>query len=318
MKLLAVLSLLTIAQVSMAQTPVYPSGPIKIIVPVTPGGTVDTITRVVAAGLQSALGQSVVVENRTGGSGVPATLAAIRAQPDGYTLFMGTIGTVGVNPHLTRNPLYDPLRDLVPISLVGEVPSVLTVSVSSPFNSVGDLIQYAKAHPGELNFGSPGNGTSPHMAAELFAQRAGINIAHVPYPGASQAYIDMFRGQVHLYFDNIITALPQIKGGKIKALATVGSKRSRFLPDLPTIDESGVPGYEVTGWLGLMAPVGTPDAIIQQLSSELQKILRTPETQAKIVGAEAIGSTPEEFKAYLKAENEKWAAVVKASNIPLN
>jgi tripartite-type tricarboxylate transporter receptor subunit TctC len=317
-KWLMALACLLAAPLALPAAPTYPNGPIRIVVPVSPGGTVDIISRSVAARLQAALGESVIVENRTGGSGVPATLNVIHAKPDGATLYMGTIGTVGVNPHLMRNPPYDPLRDLVPISLVADVPGVLVVDSSSPFNSVSDLIQYAKKNPGKLNFGSPGNGTSPHMSAVVFAQKAGIEMVHVPYPGASQAIIDLMGGRVQLYFDNLITALPNIKAGKLKALAVTASKRSRYLPDVPTISESGVPGYDVTGWLGLMAPVGTPEPVILRLSSEVQKMLKSPEMRAQLVGAEAIGSTPEQFAKFLKEENERWAAVVKASNIPLN
>jgi tripartite-type tricarboxylate transporter receptor subunit TctC len=183
---------------------------------------------------------------------------------------------------------------------------------------VADLIAYARQHPGELNFGSPGNGTSPHMSGELFKQRAGINIVHVPYPGAAQAIVDLMGGQIQLYFDNLITSLPHIKSGKLKALAVTTTRRSAFLPDTPTISESGVPGYEVTGWLGLMAPVGTPPAIIRRLSDEVQKMARSPELKSQVTGADMVGDTPDEFKAFLKSENDRWAGVVKASSIPLN
>ncbi|MDN8618204.1 Bug family tripartite tricarboxylate transporter substrate binding protein [Variovorax ginsengisoli] len=317
-KLIGAVILFAAAHAAVGQTDGVPSGPIRIVVPVSAGGTVDIVSRTVAAGLQKSLGQSVIVENRTGGSGVPATLNVINARPDGTALYMGTIGTVAVNPHLMRKPPYDPMRDLVPISLVADVPGVLVVAASSPFNSVNDLIDYAKKNPGKLNYGSSGNGTSSHMSAELFKQDAGLDIVHVPYPGATQAVLDLMGGQVQLFFDNIITALPQIKAGKLKPLAVTASKRSHYMPEVPTISESGVPGYNVTGWLGLMAPVGTPDAVIRRLSTEVQQMVRTPAMKAQIVGAETIGSTPEEFAVYLKAENERWAGVVKASNIPLN
>jgi tripartite-type tricarboxylate transporter receptor subunit TctC len=317
-KLLLVLAIFAMAHASTAQTKDMPRGPIRIVVPVSAGGTVDIVTRSVAAGLQAGLGESVIVENRTGGSGVPATLNVIHAKPDGATLYMGTIGTVGVNPHLMRNPPYDPLRDLVPISLVADVPGVLVVDASSPFHTVNDLIAYAKKNPGKLNYGSSGNGTSSHMSAELFKQDAGIDIVHVPYPGATQAVIDLMGGQVQLFFDNVITALPNVKAGKLRALAVTAAKRSRYLPDVPTISESGVPGYDVTGWLGLMAPVGTPEPVIQRISAEVQKMVKTPKMQSQIVGAETIGSTPEQFAKVLASENQRWAAVVKASNIPLN
>jgi tripartite-type tricarboxylate transporter receptor subunit TctC len=295
-----------------------PSGPIRIVVPVSAGGTVDIVSRAVAARLQTALGESVIVENRTGASGVPATMNVVRAKPDGASLYMATIGTVAVNPHLMLKPPYDPQRDLVPISLVADVPGVLVVNAAAPYNTLAELLQYAKANPGKLNYGSPGNGTSPHMAAELFKQKAGVEIVHVPYAGAAQANVDLIGGQIQLYFDNIITAVPNIKAGKLKALAVTAAKRSRYLPDVPTISESGVPGYDVTGWMGLMAPAGTPDHIVRRLSAEVQKMARSPEMKAQIVGAETLGSTPEEFAKFLKSENERWAAVVKASKIELN
>jgi tripartite-type tricarboxylate transporter receptor subunit TctC len=309
----ATLLLLASPFAARSQPAAYPSGPVRIIVPVLPGGTVDIISRAVAAKLSGALGQPFVVDNRTGGAGVPATLAAVRAVPDGYTLYMGTIGTVGVNPLLMKNPPYDPQRDLLPISLVGDVPGVLVVNPSVPANTVTELIQYAKQHPGQLNFGSPGNGSSPHMAAELFKQRAGVDIVHVPYAGASQALVGLMGGQIQMFFDNLITSLPYIKSGKLKALGVTAAQRSRFLPDLPSISESGLPGYEVTGWLGLMAPVGTPPAIVQRLATEVQKL--APGLRSQIVGAEPIASTPDEFKAFIKAENERWATVIKTAKL---
>lgn len=317
-KVVAALAMGAAACAAAAAASDLPSGPIRIVVPVSAGGTVDIVTRVVAAHLQTALGVGVVVDNRTGGSGVPAALNVVNARPDGSTLFMGTIGTVGVNPHLMRKPPYDPIGDFKPISLVADVPGVLVVNAKSPFNSVRDLIDFAKAHPGKLNFGSPGNGTSPHMAAELFNQRAGLEIVHIPYPGASQALVDLIGGQIDLYFDNVITSLPQIKSGKLRALGATAKKRSRYLPDVPTISESGVPGYDVTGWLGLMAPAKTPDAVVERLSREVQKILKDPAVQSQLVGADPIGSTSQEYASFLKSENDRWAAVVKASKIQLN
>ena len=312
------LTLLALAALPTVQAQTNPVGPIRIIVPVSAGGPVDIVTRAVAARLQTALGESVIVDNRTGGSGVPATMAVVRAKPDGATLYMGTIGTMAVNPHLMRKPPYDPLRDLVPVSLVADVPGVLVVNASAPYNTVGEMLQYARANPGKLNFGSPGNGTSPHMAAELFKQKAGIDIVHVPYAGAAQANVDLLAGHIQMYFDNILTALPNIKAGKLKPLAVTAGHRSRYLPGVPTVSESGVPGYEVTGWMGLVAPAGTPDAIVQRISAAVQKMARTEEMKSQIVGAETIGSTPEEYAKFLKDENERWSAVVKSANIELN
>ena len=306
------------APTSILAQSAYPSGPVKIIVPVSAGGTVDITTRALAVKLADALGQSVVVENKTGGAGVPATLAAIRATADGQTLYMGTIGTIGVNPLLMKRPPYDPERDLVPVSLVAEVPGVLVTHPSVPANSVKELIAYAKANPGKLNFGTPGNGTSPHMAATLFMQRAGVELVHVPYQGTAPAMGDLLSGRVQLYFDNIITSRPHIQEKKLKALAVSGAKRSPLLPGVPTVSESGLPGFEVTGWLGLMAPAGTPQAVVQRLASEIQKITSLPDMKDKVVGAVWIGSTPEEFKALIKSEHERWAAVIEAGKLQQN
>lgn len=293
----------------------YPSGPVKIIVPVSAGGTVDITTRALAARLSAALGQNVIVENKPGGAGVPATLAGIRAPADGQTFYMGTIGTIGVNPLLMKKPPYDPQQDLVPVSLVAEVPGVLVTHPSVPVNSVAELIKYAKENPGKLNFGTPGNGTSPHMAAELFMQRAGVDFLHVPYKGTAPAMGDLLSGRIHLYFDNIITSRAHIAEGKLKALAVTGEKRSPLLPKLPTVSESGLPGFAVTGWLGLMAPAGTPAAVVQRVSAEIQKITRMPDMKDQVVGAVWIGSTPEEFKALIQSENERWGNVIKAANL---
>lgn len=295
--------------------PAYPTGPVRIIVPVAAGGTVDITTRALAARLAAALGQSVVVENKTGGAGVPATVAAIRAPADGQTLYMGTIGTIGVNPLLMKTPPYDPQRDLLPISIVAEVPGVLVTHPSVPANSVAELIRYAKQNPGKLNFGTPGNGTSPHMAAELFMQQAGVEFVHVPYQGTAPAMGDLLTGRIHLYFDNIITSRSHIQQGRLKGLAVTGAKRSPLLPALPTVSESGLRGFEVTGWLGLMAPAGTPPAVVRRLSAEIQKIAQSPDMKNQVVGAEWIGSTPEEFAGLIKSENERWAAVIKAAKL---
>ncbi len=311
-------ALLLLAALPVAQAQPAPAGPIRIVVPVSAGGPVDIVSRAVAAQLQAELGASVIVENRTGGSGVPATMVVVRAKPDGNTLYMGTIGTMAVNPHLMRKPPYDPLRDLVPVSMVADVPGALVVNASAPYNSVAELLQYARANPGKLNFGSPGNGTSPHMAAELFKQKAGIDIVHVPYAGAAQANVDLLAGHIQMYFDNILTALPNIKAGKLKALAVTAGQRSRYLPGVPTVSESGVPGYEVTGWMGLVAPAGTPDAVVQRISAAVQKAARSEEMKSQVVGAETIGSPPEEYARILKADNERWSAVVRSANIELN
>jgi tripartite-type tricarboxylate transporter receptor subunit TctC len=294
---------------------VYPDHPIKFIVPVAPGGVTDVVARVLASQLQQSLGQPVIVENRAGGSGIPAAELVTHAKADGYTLFMGTIGTLTVNPSVFPNLSYDPAKDFVPVSLVASAPTVLVVNPSVPARSVRELIEYAKAHPGALNYASFGNATSPHLAGELFKSLAGVQIVHIPYKGGAPAMTDLLGGRVQMMFDNIITSLPHVKEGKLRALAVTAPTRSKLMPDVPTMAEAGLPGQEVSGWVGLVAPAGTPPEVVSKLSSEIARILRDPDTQSKIVGTEAIGSTPEEFGSFMRAEAAKWARLVKEANI---
>lgn len=293
----------------------YPDHPIRIVVPVAPGGVTDVVTRVVASQLQQSVGQPVIVENRAGGSGIPAAESVARAKADGYTLFMGTIGTLTVNPSVFPNLSYDPLKDFVPVTLVASAPTVLVVNPSVPAGSVGELIAYAKANPGALNYASFGNATSPHLAGELFKSLAGVEMVHIPYKGGGPAMTDLLGGRVQMMFDNIITSLPHIKEGKLRPLAVTAATRSKLMPNVPTMAEAGLPGQEVSGWVGLVAPAGTPREIIARLSSEIARILHDRDTQSKIVGADAVGSTPEELGSFMRSETAKWSRLVKEANI---
>ena len=293
----------------------YPNHPIRLVVPFPAGGTTDILARDAAPKLTEVLGQPVVVDNRPGAGGnIGADLVA-KSQPDGYTLLVGTVGTHAINPSLYAKMPYDHVKDFAPVVLVAGVPNVLVVNPSLPVNSVADLIKLAKSKPGSVNFASSGNGTSIHLSGELFKTMAGVDMTHVPYKGSAPALIDLVSGQVQVMFDNLPSSLPQIKAGKLRAIAVTSLKRSPALPDVPTISESGLPGFEASSWFGLLAPAGTPPAVVTRLNAEVNKWLQSPEGREQLLaqGAQAAGGTPEQFVAHIRAETDKWAKVVKAS-----
>lgn len=316
---IALLSLAAIA-VSMSFSPSalaqsFPSRPLRIVVPFPAGGTTDVLARAVAQKLTETLGQPVVVDNRPGAGGNIGAELVAKSPPDGYTLLMGTVGTHAINPGLYPKMPYDHVRDFAPVILVAGVPNVLVVNPSLPVNSVQELIAYAKANPGKLNFASSGNGTSIHLSGELFKTMAGVQIMHVPYKGSAPALQDMVGGQVQLMFDNLPSSLALIKGGKLKALAVTSSARAAALPDVPTMAESGLPGFEASSWFGLLAPAGTPQPAIAKLNAEVARWLASPEAKEKLLaqGAIAAGGTPEDFARHIAAETAKWQKVVKES-----
>jgi tripartite-type tricarboxylate transporter receptor subunit TctC len=296
-----------------AQT--YPDKPIRLVVPFPAGGTTDILARAVGQKLGEHLGQQVVVDNKPGAGGNIGSDIVAKSAPDGYTLVMGTVGTHAINASLYKKMPYDHIKDFVPVSLVALVPNILVVHPSVPANSVKELIAYAKANPGKLNFASSGNGTSIHLSGELFKTTAGVEMTHVPYKGSAPAVTDLLGGQVQLMFDNMPSALPHVKAGKLKALGVTTAKRFPAAPDIPAIAEAGVPGYEASSWFGVLAPAGTPKEIVNKLSSEIAKILQTPEIKERLLsqGAEPVGNTPDQFAAFIKAETAKWAKVVKES-----
>ena len=293
----------------------YPIRPLRFIVPYPPGGAADIVARMVAQKLTAALGATVVIDNRAGAGGNLGTDLAAKAAPDGYTLLMGNVGPIAINPGLFRKLPYDPLRDFAPVSLLAVYPNVLVINPSLPVKSVTDLIGYARVRPGQLAFASAGNGSSTHLAAELFKSMAGIEMMHVPYKGGSQAVVDVIGGQVQMYFSSVLGALPHVKSGKLRALAVTGSRRSRAAPELPTIAECGFPGYEANNWLGLLVPAGTPNPVITRLDQEIVKAFAQPEFHEKISvqGGDAETGSPAQFAAYIRAEIKKWAQVIKAS-----
>ena len=308
------LSIALLAVPLAVQAQSYPSKPIKMVVPFPAGGTVDFFARVIAPKLGDALGQQVVVENRAGAGGNIAAEFVAKASADGYTLLMGS-EIVSINTSLYSKLGYDPVKDFDPVLLVGTVPNILIVSPDFPASSLRQLIAQAKAEPGKLSFASTGQGTSSHLSSELMKSMAGIDVLHVPYKGGPPAIADLIGRQVSMMFINIPTGMPQVKGGKVKVLAVSGKKRVAQLPDVPTADEAGLKGFETSAWSGVYAPAGTPRAIITQLNTEINKILKMPAVREQLAaqGAEPAGGSPEDFKRFTSDEIVKWAKVIKTS-----
>jgi len=293
----------------------YPTKPIRLVVPFPAAGTTDILAREVAQRLSVLWGQSVVVDNRPGAGGNIGSDLVAKSAPDGYTLLMGTVGTHAINPSLYSKMPYDHVKDFTPVILVAGVPNVLEVTPSLPVNSVADLIKLAKEKPGQLNFASSGSGTSIHLSGELFKAMAGVDMTHVPYKGSAPAITDLMGGQVQLMFDNLPSSLGQIKAGKLRAIAVTSAQRAAALPNVPTIAESGVPGFEASSWFGILAPAGTPPAIVARINADVNQWLQSAEAKDKLLaqGAVAAGGTPADFAAHIRAETEKWAKVVKIS-----
>jgi tripartite-type tricarboxylate transporter receptor subunit TctC len=298
-----------------AQASDYPSHAIRIIVPFAAGGTSDLVTRIVGQALGTELKVAVVVDNRPGAGGNIGSELVSQAAPDGYTLLMGTVATHGINATLYKKMPFDPVKDFAPISLVASTPSVLEVNPSLPVKSVQDLIAYAKANPGKLYFSSAGNGSSHHLAGELFDTMAGVKMTHVPYRGTAAAVTDTIAGQVQVIFDTLPSAMPFVKSGQLRALGVTSSRRDPSLPNLPTMAESGLTGYEVGSWYGLLAPAGTPPAIVDKISKLVAQIVNRPDIKQKLIeqGATPVGDTPAEFAEHISSELKKWAPVVRAS-----
>ena len=293
----------------------YPAKPVRLVVPFPPGGTTDILARAVAQKLSEAWGQQVVVDNHPGAGGNIGSDIVAKAAPDGYTLLMGTVGTHAINPSLYAKMPYNHVKDFAPVILVAGVPNVLVVNPSVPAQSVQELIAYAKANPGKLNFASSGNGTSIHLSGELFKTMTGTQMTHVPYKGSAPALTDLVGGQVQLMFDNLPSSLAFIKAGKLRALAVTSAARSTALPDVPTLAESGLPGFEASSWFGVLAPAGTPHDIVSKLNGAIAAWLASPEARDNLAaqGAIAAGGSPDAFARHIDAETAKWAKVVKAS-----
>ncbi|GAA6119157.1 tripartite tricarboxylate transporter substrate binding protein [Acidovorax sp. FG27] len=307
------------AHAQPADAAAWPAKPIRWVVPFPPGGAMDVIARTLGERAGRALGQPFVIENRPGAGGNIGADAVAKSPADGYTIMITSIG-MATNKALYAKLSYDPAKDFAPISLLAVVPNVLVVNANSPDKTVADVIAHAKREPGKLTYASAGNGTSIHLAGEVFASMAGLNLLHVPYKGSGPAVTDMLGGQVDLMFDSITSAAPHIQSGKLRALGVTSARRSATLPNVPTIAEAGVPGYEVSPWFAVFAPAGTPAPIVQKINAALLDAMKQPDTQARFdaIGAQPIGSTPAELAAHVDKEMARWGKLIKERNIRMD
>ena len=306
----------------LATTPVYeaaaqafPSKPVKLVIPFPPGGSLDNIGRLIAQKLSETWGQQVVIENKPGAGGnIGADLVA-KSPADGYSVVMGALSTHAVNPSLYAKMPYDAAKDFAPISLVAITPNVLIVNAAMPVTSVKEMIAYAKANPGRTNFGSGSNGSAGHLAGELFKLETGTDVAHIPYKGGAPALQALLAGDTQFMFDNLANAMAQVKGGKVRAIAVTTAQRSKLAPDLPTMAEAGMPGFDISTWFGLLAPAGTPPDVIAKWNADVVKVLNSPDVREKMLaqGADPAPQTPAEFASFIAREREKYARIVKAS-----
>lgn len=302
----------------LAQSP-WPSQPVKWIVPYPPGGSTDMLARLVSHKLGERLGQPVIVENKAGAGGNVGTDFAVKQPADGYTIVMGNIGPIAINPALYPDLPYQPQRDLAPVTMLMSVPNLLVVNPSLPVRSVQELIAYSKNAPEPMGYATPGAGTSLHLAGELFASTAGLRLTHVPYRGSAPGLNDTVAGHVPMMFDNMPSALQLVKAGKLRALAITSAARSPQLPDVPTMAEAGLPGYEIAGWFGVLAPAATPKPVVERLNKELQAVLALPEVREQIgaMGGIIAAEGPADFGRYIAAETDKWGALVRSAQIKI-
>jgi tripartite-type tricarboxylate transporter receptor subunit TctC len=311
----AALALVLFAGAAVAQS--WPARPVRLISPFAPGGGADITSRAVAQKLTASFGQQVIVDNRGGAGGMLGVDLAAKSPPDGYTLVMGTIGPIAINPSLLSKMPYDPIKDLAPISQAAVAVNVLVVHPSLPAKSVKEFIALAKSRPNDLNYGSSGSGAADHLAGELFNAMVGVRMAHIAYKGGAPAMLDLVGGNVQLVFSTLSTATAAIEGNRVRALAVAGSQRFAGMPDLPTMSEAGLKGFEVNNWYGLFAPAGTPKDIIARVSADAAKALAMADVKKRLMdtGIIAVSSSPEVFAAYIRAETDKWGKVIRAANI---
>jgi len=317
----AVLVGLTVCASSLAQTADnYPNRSITMVVAFPAAGTTDILARLIGQKLTEKFKQTVVVENRPGAGGNIGTAYVAKAPPDGYTIMMGTIGTQSINPSLYKKMPYDAAKDFVPITRAAMVPNLLVVNKDAPYNTLAEMMAFGKANPGKLTYGSSGNGTTLHLSGELFNLMSGSKITHIPYKGSTPAVADLLGGQISMIFDNMPSVIQQVKSGRLKALAVTSAQRNPQLPEIPTIQELGVAGYEVWSWFGLLAPAATPKPIVDKLNASIVDIIKQPDVQAKIIelGAVPVPETSAEFGAFIEAETVKWAKVIKEANIGID
>ena len=312
------LAMLISSNVVMAD---YPEKSIRLVVPFATGGTSEIVARSVASSLSTSMGQSVYVDNKPGGAGNIAMEEVKRANPDGYTLMLGHVGTLAVNPALFGKKLpYDPNKDFMPVTLVAKVPNVIAVSEKSPYKTLGDLVADAKKNPAKINYGSAGNGSAGHLAMEYFSSEAGIDLVHVPYKGSGPMLTDLIGGQIQATFNGLPSLMGQIKGGTLRPLAVGSADRSKVLPNVPTLSESGYKGFETSQWYGIIVPAGTPQPIIDRLQREIAKSLKSKEDSKRMLedGAVLIGDTPAQFAAFIKSEQNRWTKVIEKAKITID
>jgi tripartite-type tricarboxylate transporter receptor subunit TctC len=293
----------------------YPTRPIRFVVPFAPGGSTDTLARTIGSKMTDSMGEQIVVDNRAGGNGNIGMDIVAQAPADGYTIVLGYIANLAIGPHLYKKLPFDPVKSFAPITLLAESPNILVAHPSLPVSNVKELIAYAKAHPGKLNFGSASVGSVGHLTGVMLNQMAGIDMQHVPYKGSGQAVVDVVGGQIQLMFSGMSSVMGHIKAGRLKPLAVTGAKRSPAVPDVPTIAESGFPGFSATAWYGVLAPANTPRPIVNRLHDEIVKALALPDVKKRLesVGFELVGDSPDQFAQFIKTELKKWDKVVKAS-----
>jgi len=310
----AAVSILAVAPFGLAQAQSgYPDKPIRLIVPFPPGGGTDVVSRIVGDKLSSTLGWKVVVENKAGAGGTVGLDAAAKSKPDGYTIVMGQTSNLSIAPSLMSGLPYDPVKNFTPVTLVDAAPLAITVGANSPIKSMADLVNAAKANPGKLLFASPGNATVAHLAGEYFQKVAGIKYTHVPYKGTAQALPDVISGRASFFVASLESAMSPVKSGQLRAIAVTSAKRAPQWPDVPTVAESGYPGFEATTWFGILVPAGTPEPIVARLTTEITKVLQMPDVKERLGGELTTG--PAAFSALIKTDHDKWAGVIKEAGI---
>lgn len=311
------LALLAAPYLACAQAQPFPAKSLRLIVPFPPGGSADILARTIGQEMSKGLGQAVVVENRPGAGTAIGAAATAKAEPDGYTLMIGTVSSHAINPSLNPKLAYDPIKDFTPISPVASIPFALVVHPSVEANSVAGLIALARSRPGAMNFASAGNGTSNHLAGELFKSMARLDLVHIPYKGSAPALADLLAGQVDMMFDLVLTAAPHVRSGAVRALGVTGAARSSVLPQVPTVAEAGVPNYEVSAWFGIFGPARIAPPVTQRLNAEVVRVMKLPDVQARLAsqGAEAMSDTSEAFGNYVRSELAKWSQVVKSAGM---
>ena len=317
MKMTAAVTVMAGLLSSGAYAQTFPSKPVRLVVPFAPGGAPDLVARGLAPKLSESLGQAVVVDNRAGAGGIIGMEIVAKASPDGHTLVIGSNGPLAIVPNLHRSLSFDVARDFAPVSMVTALPFLLVVHPSLPVKSVKDLVALAKSKPNELNYGSPGNGTTTHLATELLKSATGMKITHVPYKGVADAATALMSGQVQVLSGDLNSMLPHVKSGRIRGIAVTSARRSKLLPEVPTVAESGVPGFDASGWMGVLAPAATPPAVVERLNASIAKALAAPDTSSRLgaLGGEVAASTPAQFATLIRSESAKWGKLIKSAGI---